>query len=124
MVMMDKYMMVLQNHTTLKDEVQSPCSEENHTTFEEKVQSPCSEENHTPLEEKVQSPCSETYTTSCDASHAIFIKVEAVSDAEEEAGPEEVSDAEEEEDPLPITFPKIEADPEVRCMSLYVHYEK
>jgi hypothetical protein len=34
---------------------------------------------------------------------------------------EEVSDAEEEEGPVPITFLKIKADPEVRCMSLNVH---
>jgi hypothetical protein len=34
---------------------------------------------------------------------------------------EEVSDIEVEEDPVPITFPKIKAEPEVSCMSLYVH---
>jgi hypothetical protein len=41
----------------------------------------------------------ETNPTFWDASHAINIKVE------------EVSDAEEEEDPVPISFPKIKAEP-------------
>jgi hypothetical protein len=56
-------------------------------------------------------PCGEMNTASGDASQAINIKVEKVSDAEEKAGP------------VPITFPEIkaEADPEVRRMSLYVH---
>jgi hypothetical protein len=35
-----------------------------------------------------------------------------------------VSDAEEEAGPVPIPFPKIKTEPEVRCMSLYVHCEK
>jgi hypothetical protein len=34
---------------------------------------------------------------------------------------EEVSDAGKEEDPVQITFLKIKAEPEVSCMSLYVH---
>jgi hypothetical protein len=34
---------------------------------------------------------------------------------------EEVSDAEEEQGPVPITFLEINMEPEVRCMSLYVH---
>jgi hypothetical protein len=66
-------------------------------------------QNHTKLEKEVQFPCGETYPTSHEESHAISVKVEAVSDAEEE------------EEPLPITFPKIKAEPEVRCMSLYGH---
>jgi hypothetical protein len=37
---------------------------------------------------------------------------------------EEVSDAEEEEGPVPISFPKIKTEPEVRFMSLYVHCKK
>jgi hypothetical protein len=37
---------------------------------------------------------------------------------------EEVSVAEEEVGPVPISFPKIKAEPEVRCMFLYVHCEK
>jgi hypothetical protein len=58
---------------------------------------------------EVQDPCDETNATSHDASQAINIKVEELSDAEEEAGP------------MPISYPKIEAKSEVRCMSLYVH---
>jgi hypothetical protein len=57
---------------------------------------------------EVQDPCDETNPTSPDASQAINIKVEEVSCAEEEAGP------------MPVPFPKIKAEPEVRCMSLYV----
>jgi hypothetical protein len=60
-------------------------------------------------EMEVQDPCDEANPTSRDASQAINIKVEEVSDAEEEAGP------------VPITFSKIKAEPEVRYMSLYVH---
>jgi hypothetical protein len=73
--------------------------------------------------------------TSHDASQAISIKVEKVSDSEEDriSGDaseaidikvEKVSDAEEEEGPVPISFPKIKAEPQVRCMSLYVHCRK
>jgi hypothetical protein len=64
---------------------------------------------YTNNEMEVQDPCDET---SHDASQAISIKVEKVSDAEEEAGP------------VPISFLKIKAEPEVRCMSLYVHLKK
>jgi hypothetical protein len=66
-------------------------------------------QNHTNSEMDVQDPCDETNQTSQDASQAINIKVEEVSDAEEEA------------DPVPIPFLKIKVEPEVRCMSLYVH---
>jgi hypothetical protein len=34
---------------------------------------------------------------------------------------EEVSDPEEEQVPVPITFPKIKAEPEVNCMPVYIH---
>jgi hypothetical protein len=51
-------------------------------------------------------PCGEPNPTSCDASQAINIKIEEISDAEDEVGP------------VPISFPKIKAEPEVRCMSL------
>jgi hypothetical protein len=54
----------------------------------------------------VQDPCDGTNPTSHDASQAISIKVE------EEAGP------------MPVPFLKIEVEPEVRCMSLYVHCKK
>jgi hypothetical protein len=66
-------------------------------------------QNETNSEMEVLDPCDETRPTSRDASHGINIKVE------------EVSDAEEEEDPVPISFRKIKAEPEVRCMSLYVY---
>jgi hypothetical protein len=66
-------------------------------------------QNHTNSEMEVQDPCDETNTKSRDPSQGINIKVEEVSDAEEEAGP------------VPIPFPKIKAESEVRCMSLYVH---
>jgi hypothetical protein len=61
---------------------------------------------------EVQDPCGETDPTSGDASQAFRIKMEEVSDADDDAVP------------VPITFPKIKAEPEVRCMSLYVHCEK
>jgi hypothetical protein len=66
-------------------------------------------QNHTKLEMDVQDHCGEMYPSSSDASQDINIKVE------------EVSDAEEEEAPMPITFLKIKMEPEVRCMSVYVH---
>jgi hypothetical protein len=68
-------------------------------------------QNLTKSEMEVRDPCGEN-PTSHDASQAINIKVEEVSDAEEEAGP------------VPIPFPKIKAEPEVRCMSLQVHCKK
>jgi hypothetical protein len=44
-----------------------------------------------------------------DASQAMAIKAE------------EVSDAKEEEDPMPIMIQEVKAEPEVSCMSLHVH---
>jgi hypothetical protein len=61
---------------------------------------------------ELQDPCGEPNPTSGDASQAINIKVEEVSDAEGEAGP------------VPITFPEIKSEPEVRRMSLYVQCKK
>jgi hypothetical protein len=61
---------------------------------------------------ELRDPGGERSTTSGDASQAINIKVEDVSGAEEEEGP------------VQITFPKIQAEPEVRCMSLYVRCKK
>jgi hypothetical protein len=58
---------------------------------------------------ELRDPCDEPNPTSSDASQAINIKIEEISNAEEEVGP------------VPISFPKIKAEPEVRCMSLYVH---
>jgi hypothetical protein len=69
-------------------------------------------QNHTNSAMELRDPCCQPNPTSGDASQAISIKVEEVSDAEEEEGP------------VPITFPKIKAEPEVRCMSLYVHCRK
>jgi hypothetical protein len=66
-------------------------------------------QNHSNSLMEVRDPCGETNPTSRDASQAINIKVEEVSHAEEEVGP------------APIPFLKIKAEPEVRCMSLYVH---
>jgi hypothetical protein len=54
----------------------------------------------------VPGPCAETCTTSHDATQAMNIKSE------------EVSDADEEEDPLQITLPEMKAEPEVSCMSV------
>jgi hypothetical protein len=80
-------------------------------------------QNRTNSEMEVRGPCDETHPTSCDVHQAISIKVEEVSDTEEEADPvpipfpkikaepEEASDAEEEADPVPIPFPKIKAEP-------------
>jgi hypothetical protein len=69
-------------------------------------------QNHTNSEMELQDHCSEPNPTSRDASQAISIKVEEVSGAEEEEGP------------VPITFLKIKLEPEVRCMSVYVHCKK
>jgi hypothetical protein len=69
-------------------------------------------QNHTYSAMELWDPCGEMNPTSGDASQPMNIKVEEVSDAEEEVGP------------VPITFPKIKTEPEVRCMSLYVHCEK
>jgi hypothetical protein len=69
-------------------------------------------QNYTNSVMEVQDPCGEANATSVDASHAIYIKVE------------EFSDAEEEEVPVPIPFSEIKAEPEVRRMSLYVHCKK
>jgi hypothetical protein len=69
-------------------------------------------QNHTNSVMEVLDQCGEPNPTSGDASHAIYIKVEEVSDAGEEEGP------------VPITFPEIKAEPEVRRMSLHVHCKK
>jgi hypothetical protein len=55
---------------------------------------------------EVPGPCGERNPISGDASQAIIMKAEEVSDAEEKEGP------------VPISFPKIKAEPEVRCMSV------
>jgi hypothetical protein len=55
---------------------------------------------------ELRDPCGEPNPASRDASQVINIKVEEVSDAEEDEGP------------VPISFPKIKAESEVRRMSL------
>jgi hypothetical protein len=49
-------------------------------------------------------PHGEAYPTSHDVNHAMNVKAEAASDAEEE------------EDPLQILYPEIKAEPEVSCV--------
>jgi hypothetical protein len=66
-------------------------------------------QNRTNSQMEIQDSCDETNPISHDASQAVNIKLEEASLAEEEAGP------------VPISFLKIKAEPEVRCMSLYVH---
>ncbi|XP_033611403.1 uncharacterized protein LOC111874578 isoform X2 [Cryptotermes secundus] len=65
--------------------------------------------NCTNSEKVLVAPYGETYPSSNDASQAISIKAEAVSDAEEEV------------DSVQITFKEIKAEPELSCMLLYVH---
>jgi hypothetical protein len=69
-------------------------------------------QNHTHSAMEERDLCGEPNPASRDASQAINIKVEEVSDPEEEVSP------------VPISFPKIKAEPEVRCIYLYVHCKK
>jgi hypothetical protein len=62
-------------------------------------------QNYTDFGNAVPGPCAETCTTSHDATQAMNINSEVVSD----------------EDPVQITLPEIKAEPEVSSMSLYVH---
>jgi hypothetical protein len=55
----------------------------------------------------VQDPCGEMDSASSDASQDSNIKVEEVSDAEEE-----------EDGPMPVSFLKIKMEPEVRCLNI------
>jgi hypothetical protein len=108
--MIDKDVMISQNHTNSEMEIRDPCGEPNPTSRYASQATNIKIEKVSDAEEEVG-----------------HIKVEEVSDAEEEVGHikvEEVSYAEEEAGPVPITFPKIKAEPEVRCMSLYVHCKK
>ncbi|MDR1657275.1 MAG: hypothetical protein LBT47_06940 [Deltaproteobacteria bacterium] len=54
-------------------------------------------------------PCGAIYPASHDANQAVNIKVEEVSDAQEEV------------DPVGITIQEIKAEPEVSSVFLYVH---
>ena len=60
-------------------------------------------------EKVVVGPYGEIYPASHDASQAMNIKAEKVSESQEEA------------DPVGITFQEIKAKSEVICMSLYIH---
>jgi hypothetical protein len=66
-------------------------------------------QNYTNSENVLVGPYGEMYTASYDADQAVNIKVEEVSDVEEDA------------DPVRITIQEIRAEPEVSCMFLYVH---
>jgi hypothetical protein len=66
-------------------------------------------QNYTDTGNAVPGPCAETCTASHDATQAMNIKAE------------EVSDADEKRDPVRVTLPKMKAEPEVSCMSLYGH---
>jgi hypothetical protein len=123
--MIDKDVMVLQKYTNSAMEVREPCGEPN----------PTSPEANQVIYIKVEEVSdAEEDPNSGDASQAIKIKVEEVSDAEEDPNSGDasqaikikvvVSDAEEEVGPVPISFPKIKTEPEVSCMSPYVHCKK
>jgi hypothetical protein len=60
-------------------------------------------QSYTNSENMLEGPYGETYPACHDGEQTVNIK------------------AEEEVDPVPITFPKVKAEPEVSCMSLYVH---
>jgi hypothetical protein len=57
------------------------------------------------FQKDMQGSCSERCPTSCDANQIISIKVEDVSDIEEE-------------DPLALRYSGIKTEPEVSCMSV------
>jgi hypothetical protein len=68
-------------------------------------------QNYMNSEKILVGPYGDTYPACYDADQAINIKYE------------DISDVEEEEDPMPITVQeKIKTEPEVSCMSLYVHF--
>jgi hypothetical protein len=66
-------------------------------------------QNYSNSENVVVGPYGETYRACYDGNQAMDVKAEQGSHAEEEVGP------------VPITFPEVKVEPEVRCMSLYVH---
>jgi hypothetical protein len=66
-------------------------------------------QNYTNSKDVVVGPYSQTYPACHDASQAMAIKAE------------EVSDTKEEEHPVPVTIQEAKAEPEVSCVSLYVH---
>jgi hypothetical protein len=58
------------------------------------------------FQKDMQGSCSESCPTSCDANQIVSIKVE------------DVSDIEEEEDPLALRYSGIKTEPEVSCMTV------
>jgi hypothetical protein len=66
-------------------------------------------QNYTNSEKVLVGPCGEIYPACHDGNQATNVKAEEVSDAEEEV------------DPLPVAIQEIKAEPEVRCMSVYVN---
>jgi hypothetical protein len=67
-------------------------------------------QNHEISENVPVGPHAEMYPAWHHANEAMNVKAEGVTDVAEE------------EDPLRITVQEIKAEPEVSCMSLYVHY--
>jgi hypothetical protein len=66
-------------------------------------------QNSTNSEKVLVGPYGEIYPANHDTNHAVNIKAEEVSDADEEA------------DPVQIAVQEVKAEPEVSCMFLYVH---
>jgi hypothetical protein len=66
-------------------------------------------QSYTYSENILVGPYGETYPACHDADQAMNMKAE------------DVSDAAEKEDPIPIKVLEMKAEPEVSCMSLYVH---
>jgi hypothetical protein len=66
-------------------------------------------QNSTNSENVLVGPYGELYPASHDASQAMNIKTEEVSDAQEDA------------DPVQITVQEIKTEPEVGCVFLYAH---
>jgi hypothetical protein len=66
-------------------------------------------QSYTNSENVLMGPHGEMYPAWHHANEAMNVKIEGVTDAAED------------EDPLRITVQKVKAEPEVSCMSLYVH---
>jgi hypothetical protein len=99
--MINKDVMVLQDHDNSEMAVGNPCGETNPTARDASEAISIKVEEVSAAEEEA-GPVPITFRT---------VKTE----------PEEVSDAEEEAGPVPITFGTVKTEPEVRYMSLYVH---
>lgn len=66
-------------------------------------------QRYTDSESILEGPYGETYPACHDGDQAMNVKTEDMSATKPEV------------DPVPITFQKIKAEPQVSCMSLYVH---